>query len=595
MSEIPFSTFEGYLKKVDLSQRPDIEIALFERVFPRFFDKREIKQEVRERIKADCAPFWPLIQTEEDIDPPRRFAGIPDLPHGRYYTICKDSSGDDIETLANELRAYRDPIATGRVGVADLMSEQLSGPPRPAFAVIVYEVDKIPFARQLLRSKLQASEGTKNLLIVEYPCEVVKTRIERTIDLRMPTSQRWFFEQFSKEQDDHSIVWVLGQALAKGMTKEMREQLEKESVTIMSRFQRKACVPPKPRDFYAMLPTLMNPDQGGGVASEGAGILEAIGTWMRYNEVGALIYPSSRSDVFIELESGALMDYRGWNLLDYRGTRPKGIKPIYMVRSPWAWTGFPRGVRIEVETKDLIRNGSFQIIGMRACLKRDYESYVKSLEEVDAYAAAVGQHVLFEEDRGVTRAAAWRLGSSSIEWLTLNAVDKKPAEGRREWLLFSGLARKLARSYAAGWMDEIAQELITTVDFSKAVVGCMDIADWIAETWMDEGRFQPARILVLCNRLHVLRFFVAGSLLAQNAGLAQGRSGSEQVSLLLGELDIESCGFSDGTQQAIATVLKLGLELCGRHEMGVVHETGTWGRIWEMMCETTWRELCRSQ
>lgn len=334
MSKIPFSTFEGYIKKLNLGQRPEIELVLFEHVFPQFFTKREIKQETWERTKASFDAFWPLLQVEKDLDPPRRFAGLPPLPRGRYYTICKSSLGDDNCILVKELRAYRDPKTSGRVGVADLVHEQLIGPPRPAIAVIIYEVDKIPFADQLLSSIPRAS--AKELLIYEYPCDVLEVRIERTIDLRLPIVQKWFFEQFSKEQNDGSIVWQTGKILARGLAKELQEQIEQEALIIMSRFQRKAGIAPIPTDFFAMLATLINPDGGGGITTEGGAILEAIGTWMRYNKANALIYPSARSDVFVELESGTIRDYGGWNLIDYRGTHPKGMKPFYVVPSPWA-------------------------------------------------------------------------------------------------------------------------------------------------------------------------------------------------------------------------------------------------------------------
>ena len=599
MCKIPFSTFQGHIRRINLDQRPDIEIALFANVFPKFFTKREIPQKARERIKDTVAPLWPIIQVEEDLDPPRRFAGLPLMPRNRYYSICKDSSGDDGETLANELRAYRDPLITGRVGVADLMSEQLFGLPRPALAVIIYEVEKVPFAKQILESRSQASKGGKDLLILEYPCEVVTTQIERVIDLRTIAAQKWFFEQFSKETDDGLITWVLGRALSKEIPEELRKNLDKESVTIVSRFQRKACAPPKPSDFFAMLPTLMNPEQGGGIASEGGGILEAIGTWMRHNEVGALIYPSARSDVSVKLESEAIVSYRGWNIIDYRGTRRNDIKPHYIVQSPWAWAGFQQGIHIEVETKDVIRKGSFQINGIRAHLKRDYEGCVKSREELDAYTNTVGQDILFEAESGVTKASAWRIGSSSIEWLTLNAVDRKPKEGWKEQMLFSGFVRKIARSYAAGRMDEIVQELSATGDISKALADCMDITDWMAESWKDEGKTLQAQILVLSNRLHVLRFFVAGTLLALSAGIVQGLSNAEHVTLLLGDIDIKSCALSDDTHKSIAAVIELGYKLCGgnleQSKMAAVQIATGWEDNWKRMCETTWRELCGSQ
>lgn len=600
MIGIPFSTFHGYLKKLDLSQLSEIERTLFEHLFPQFFTKREIDQATRERNKEMIRPFRPLLEYEEDLDQPRRFAGV-SLPRGRYYTVCKSSTGDDGSTLVNELRAYRDPNATGRVDVVDLAREphECLGPPRPALAVILYDVDKIPVAEQLLKSAAGA-RGNRKLLIIEYPYEVLDACIEKTIDLRLSKTRRWFFDQFSKEQEDGSLVWVTGQKIGRTLPKELWEELERNSVTIVSRFQRTAGIAPTPRDFYAMLPTLMNPEQGGGTTSDGGAILQAIGTWMCRNEVGALIYPSARSDAFVELVSGTIRDYGGWNLVDYRGAvDKKRVQHFFIVESPWAWTAFPRDVRIEVKTEHSAHSDSFLTVGMEAYWRRDYEYRLKSLEAVDAEASIAGEDVLFGRGQEVTKAAAWRMGSSSIEWLTLNAVDRKPEEGVREKFLFSGLASRLDRPYAAGRIDEIERNLVSTGAISDALGHCMDLVDWVAVTWKNAGMSVPSCILVLSNRLHVLRFFVAGSLLARKAGLALDAAHGEQVSVLLGELDMTPCALSENTRGMIETTIELGVSLCGGDVRwssgGPVYSDGDWQQNWDQMCKTVWEELCRSR
>lgn len=408
MNDIPFSTFQGFLKRIDIGARSEIERQLFAQLFPQFYSRREISQAARERNEKMIDPFQPLLQIEEDLVQPRRFAGV-SLPRGRYNAVCKDASGDDGGTLVNELRAYRNPATTGRVDVIDLgrAPDKAFGPARTALAVILYEIDKVPSARRLLRNRVRGSSNPQEVLVVEYPYEVLQVHIQRTVDLRLPDVRDWFFRQFSKEQEDGSIVWMPGKAVARQMPQEIRDELERDSVTILSRFQRRAGIAPPPADFFGMLPTLMNPELGGGTAADGGAILQAIGTWMCRNEVGALIYPSARCDAFVEFKSQDILDFGGWNLVDYRGAvDAERCKYSYIVQSPWAWTTFPGDVRVEVKDATLTEAGSFGVVGMESYWRRDYGYWIKSLDVVDKEASLVGKNVLLGSGQQATRAAA---------------------------------------------------------------------------------------------------------------------------------------------------------------------------------------------
>jgi hypothetical protein len=330
-----------------------------------------------ERAEKIIDPFKPFFQIESDLGQPRRFAGV-SLPLGRYYTISMTSSGNDHGTLCNELRAYRNPEVTGRVDVVDLGLEAREpfGPRRPAVAVILYDVHKIPYAEQLLRSSVDGSKYSKQLLVIEYPYEIREVRIGRVIDLRLTNARKWFFDRFSEEQEDGAILWSTGSKLSRELPNESREKLERDSVTIISRFQRRAGTAPMPKDFYAMLPTLMNPELGGGTTADGGATLQAIGTWMCQNRVEALIYPSARSDTFVELSLGTIKNCGGWNLVDYREYKyqieGRRVRYSFIVQSPWAWIAFPRDVYMEFGDKNSAQSGSFRIVGMEAYWRRDY-------------------------------------------------------------------------------------------------------------------------------------------------------------------------------------------------------------------------------
>jgi len=448
----------------------------------------------------------------------------------------------------------------------------------------------------LLNDKARGSSNTQEVLVIEYPYEVLPVQIQRTVDLRLPDVRDWFFRQFSKEQEDGSIVWMLGKAVARQMPQEIRDELERDSVTIISRFQRRAGIAPPPADFFGMLPTLMNPELGGGTAADGGAILQAIGTWMCRNEVGALIYPSARYDTFVEFKSQVTLDFGGWNLVDYRGAvDAERFKHSYIVQSPWAWTTFPGDVHVEAMDATLAEAGSFGVVGMESYWRREYGYWIKSLDVVDEEASLVGKDVLLGSGQKVTRAAAWRLGSSSIEWLTLNAVDKKPQEGARQKLLFAGLAIRLQRPFAAGRIDEIETNILASGDVSSGVSCSMDLVDWIAETFKDSGMPNQAYILVISNRLHVLRFFVAGMLLARQAGMPIGAGSRQKISALLGDLNPESTNFSERTKQLIEKTVDFGLSLCDENDLpsGVSPSDAAiqWQQRWHKMCTAAWDEL----
>ena len=229
-----------------------------------------------------------------DLDNPRRFAGY-NLGHNRYYSVAQDEEGDDGGCLRNELGAYRKPQMT-RVYVADsgLAADrtQLASllPFQPRQKHIYVQFDFVRFRRLMPESPMIARESSSGGLILVYwvPYNTSQETIGDVIDLRIPETRAWFCETFKKGPD---------------------EMYRKPFGQINS--------------FYDMLPTLMEPEIGGGHWTQ-AGITHyLIGNWLGLQGVAALIYPSARSDVGVELEHGAITKFVGWNLVDYRG----GEKP----------------------------------------------------------------------------------------------------------------------------------------------------------------------------------------------------------------------------------------------------------------------------
>jgi hypothetical protein len=123
-SSIPFTTFTGFLKRIDVTNLTQEQQKTVEVTFTEFFDKPRTNPFALSASRGTThfeAPFQY-----------RRFAGDATLSRGSYYTLCSDEQGDDSETLAHELMAYVNPEVSGEVDVADLRS------PRYRFLIKLY-------------------------------------------------------------------------------------------------------------------------------------------------------------------------------------------------------------------------------------------------------------------------------------------------------------------------------------------------------------------------------------------------------------------------------------------------------------------------
>ena len=156
---------------------------------------------------------------------------------------------------------------------------------------------------------------------------VVETRvdmytIDNVIDLRLPDTQKWFFEHF-KDGDGDFLVKTGGTA----------------------------------HSFYDLLPTLMHPTLGG------CDVTHAIGSWMRSNGVNALVFPSARSDASVTIRDGELVDWHGWNLVDYRSAQDLPV--VEKTSNAGGWPNFLQtGVAVEVAVDGQIA-GSWRVTGVQ--------------------------------------------------------------------------------------------------------------------------------------------------------------------------------------------------------------------------------------
>ena len=97
--------FSGYLKQLDTDGIGGAEAELFDLLFPRF--------------KSASRQVFDLLPAR-----PRRF-GWYKFPRGRYYSLTFDDKRVADQTLAHELRAYRNARYFGFIDVFDMSCEQL--------------------------------------------------------------------------------------------------------------------------------------------------------------------------------------------------------------------------------------------------------------------------------------------------------------------------------------------------------------------------------------------------------------------------------------------------------------------------------------
>ena len=333
-SLIPYSSFRGWLK----CQRPYHKNALGKLVtditFPLFSsedyngepsDIDNMVEDVAREMGVQVLTFPPVRF--------RRFAGDRKgallLDRGRYYTVCKDEWGFDAGTLANEFNAYCDTSKVGFAWTADLTE---ADPPQQGVAIFLCDLEGSPSAALVEARRQGLLSPDANRVRVEIPYLVEEHIFERVLDLRYPDARKWLFEEFGA-----------------GKPGVVERQAEKPSPDM---------------NFFHLLPWLMIRDNGGD------GLTNAIGSYLRDIGFDALIFPSARSDVFVEFRDGVLVDFSGWNLVDYRDAtiQPRDDKLLLFSD----WTGFRDRssnalvdwtTKISLPPADSEFEGSFRVLG----------------------------------------------------------------------------------------------------------------------------------------------------------------------------------------------------------------------------------------
>jgi hypothetical protein len=362
-AKMPVQTFHGWLKRFDPEVLNRIGKIVLRNVFPLFGEMapEHYVSQTRSLIESgvrlspeDLAELSTIENLLKEGVPVklrrhRRYAGGDGLlPRNCYSSVSKDAAGDDGGTLSRELLAYVDLRIPGTVFVGDstddLLSALLGNPVKVlpgycAIFVLLFEpqdLDEKSVFRKVYSELLAEEVAAPDQLVHAFAFEtrVDECKVENVIDLRWPNVQQWFFDQF-KDGDGVFLTKKGGTA----------------------------------REFYDMLPTLMHPTLGG------TNVTHAIGSWMRSSGVNGLVFPSARSNTSISMWAGAeLLDWKGWNFLDYRTAM--NLPATEITTSEGGWHDFLQpGAQLTVATNG-DHWGSWKVVGVQDrydVLKNDIE------------------------------------------------------------------------------------------------------------------------------------------------------------------------------------------------------------------------------
>ena len=301
----PYQSLDLLLKQCDL-QNLDPAAQQAVTLFSSFSQawERNRSRHIREaeQMLVSLSPSGGGYEVRGESLPDRRFSGDGYLSRARYFSLCRDS-GLDGGTMLRELTVYNDPMSEGPVQINDLTEDPPSagdpslgagtssreGPRGIRVSIPPYTAMRYDW----LRDAVRRWETTTVLL----PVRASHERFERLIDLRNPRVASWFTHELTR------LCWISGDG------SELRAFAVKEPLD----------------EFADLLPSLMVQDHGGG-----NGATRIAGQWLRSLGADALVFPSARSDSWVEADREAVRDSYGWNLVDYRGALPARLQTFDM-------------------------------------------------------------------------------------------------------------------------------------------------------------------------------------------------------------------------------------------------------------------------
>lgn len=321
-----FSTCKLVLKQISLDDLADDGRAAMAASFSGFTGAPS-EDHVRRGAALWDKRFGRLgVARDADTSVPRRFAGDLTLGRGRYFTLCKTADGNDEGVLVRELSTYHNPLEAGLVTIIDpTLPEHRGSIPLALRAVPLRDLLLLcpPIGDRPHPFAARFSVEAKPLYVV-LPMRIVELEIDRVVDLRTPRTADWFASALS------SLDWrdFLPDPTSPNALENSRQGFhvsgyrpdgyDPDKTPTRTGF---AAFPFKPtvESLGNLLPSLLCPSIGGG-----RGAAEIVGLWLRKLGANGVIFPSARSDSRVVVRNGELVDWSGFNFVDYRDAPAPG-------------------------------------------------------------------------------------------------------------------------------------------------------------------------------------------------------------------------------------------------------------------------------
>ena len=340
MTEVPFSRFEGPVKFLRHTELEPLARTTVEDVFEKFFDEEKPNVEGKHLIEDLLETYRKQGATVADAEPfrYRRFAGDGTLPRSRYFSLCRQRHNNS-KTLLCELVAYADARWSDRLTIIDTGSRE------DIFSYLNRYGDP---PEGIMRTSIlcRLSRGEEPPTVVQMPYEIASMSLERVIDLRQFQTQQWLVDCLTTGIPGTRYLYSPN-AYVQALT--LSGDRPKDSDQFDADFHKgffdpqdykRFTYPPRvgwnhvahdgPHDFRGILPFLVCAMRGG------SPITDALGRWFRMLGAEALIYPSARNDVVCFYNHETLVEWSGWNLVDYRGA-PEPDLGMRLIVDPDSW------------------------------------------------------------------------------------------------------------------------------------------------------------------------------------------------------------------------------------------------------------------
>ena len=306
----PTSRLDVAARQIAVGDLSPVARLFFEFAFPGFLGPMQDKPNSADAAESDLELLSKLSYARTR----RRYAGDilsfvgtrqSDLPRKRYHAVCS-YNGNDRGLLRAELDAYTDYERTGFFLLLDMQNAEeaavIGMDPEPSI-VGVLPPAKTAWTRfrDLSMMALAAEEAQPIAVMREDQPLFVRMNttthpllLDHVLDLRLRMARDWFYETYS-----NGVRGFPG--FGEDVSNAFDVDVDREP-------------------FVQMLPALQSVLPGGSMACQ------IIGADLRRRGVKGLVFPSARTDAMAVEENGSLVDWRGFNFVDYRGS-PKALTP----------------------------------------------------------------------------------------------------------------------------------------------------------------------------------------------------------------------------------------------------------------------------